>query len=413
MGLSPIYLDHAATTDVLEPVVSAVSAQMLAGANPSSLHAQGRKARAQVEEAREMLAQAIGCDPAEIIFTSGGTEADNLAVKGLWWKQQAADPARKRILVSAVEHHAVTDAVEWLVSRQGASVDWIPVDRQGVVKLGRLQELIEQNPQDVALLALMWANNEVGAIQPVAEAAQLAARYGIPVHTDAVQAFGAIPINFAQSGVSSMAISAHKMGGPMGIGALLATRHTALEPLLHGGGQERSVRSGTINAAAIVGFGVAAQWSSQNVEQESRRIGQLRNRLIQAVQAEIPGAHLQGPAPETDLQLMQEGPQRRLPNNAHFTFTGCEGDSLLFLLDRAGVASSTGSACNAGVPRPSQVLLAMGLDEAEARGAQRFTLGHTTKAADIDYLLEVLPAAYQQAYRAGLAARNPDSSTWH
>lgn len=413
MGAPRVYLDHAATTDVLDSVVDAVAAQMRHGKNPSSLHSAGRAARSAVEEARYLVAQAVGCDPAEVIFTSGGTEADNLAVKGLYWKRRETNPAARRILVSAVEHHAVSDAVEWLEAHEQAVVEWIPVDSQGLVSVETVRELVEKDPDSIALLTVMWANNEMGAIQPIEEIASLAAEYDIPMHTDAVQAFGAIPLNFRESGVTTMAISGHKIGGPMGVGALIATRSASLMPVLHGGGQERSVRSGTIDAPSIVGFGIAAQQSVAELAVESVRIATLRNQLIAGVQETIAGATLQGPAPETQEELMQDGATRRLPNNAHFTFEGCEGDSLLFLLDMAGVESSTGSACNAGVPRPSAVLLAMGLDEMSARGAQRFTLGHSSSEADVAKLLEVLPSAVEQARKAGMANHAPDAELWH
>lgn len=413
MSSSRVYLDHAATTDVLGPVVDAVAEQMRVGGNPSSLHSAGRRARAVVEAAREQVASAVGCDAAEVIFTSGGTEADNLAVKGLFWNRQEVNPSARRILVSAIEHHAVSEAAEFLEKHDDAIVEWIPVNSEGVVDPASVRTLIEKDPESVALVTVMWANNEVGSVQPIAEITAIAHEYGIPVHTDAVQAFCALEVNFRESGVDTMAISGHKIGGPMGIGALIATRQAKMTPVQHGGGQERSVRSGTIDAAAIAGFGVAAEWGSENLAEESRRIALLRNRLIKLVRTEIPQAILRGPEPETDLQIMENGPQNRLPANAHFTFEGCEGDSLLFLLDMAGVESSTGSACNAGVPRPSHVLLAMGVEETVARGAQRFTLGHSTTADDIDRLLQALPTAFNQANTAGLAAHTPDASMWH
>lgn len=413
MSTSRVYLDHAATTDVLEPVIEAVAQQMRQGGNPSSLHSAGRRARSVVEVAREQIAAAVHCDAAEVIFTSGGTEADNLAIKGLFWKRQQQNPKLKRILVSAIEHHAVSEAAEFLEKHHGAQLEWIPVDSQGTVNPHSVRELIENDPESVALITVMWANNEVGSIQPIKEIAAIANEFGIPMHTDAVQAFCAVPLNFKASGVSTMAISAHKIGGPMGIGALIATRTAAMTPVQHGGGQERSVRSGTIDAPAIAGFGVAAQWGSENLDAESRRLAIMRNKLIRAVRAEIPQATLRGPEPEDEASMMENGPQNRLPANAHFTFEGCEGDSLLFLLDMAGVESSTGSACNAGVPRPSHVLLAMGVDETTARGAQRFTLGHSTTEAEIDRLIEALPAAFKQATQAGLAAHTPNAQLWH
>ena len=255
----------------------------------------------------------------------------------------------------------------------------------------------------------MWANNEVGTVQPIPEIAAIAAEYGIPVHSDAVQAFGAIPIDFHASGVATLAISGHKIGGPMGIGALVATRAVQMTPVLHGGGQERSVRSGTIDAPAIAGFAEAAVHSVQHLDKESARIAALRNELVAAISALIPQAHLSGENP-----LTEEYPgQKRLPGNAHFTFENAEGDTLLFLLDMQGISSSTGSACNAGVTRPSHVLMAMGMDEDTARSAQRFTLGHSTTGADIARLIAALPAAYEQAAKAGLSSQLPDASRWY
>ena len=404
-----VYLDHAATTDVLPAAIDAMVEQMRNGGNPSSLHAVGRDARATVEYARERIARAIGADPAEVIFTSGGTEADNLAVKGIYWKRREEDPQRTRILVSSIEHHAVEETCEWLEKAEGAQLEWIPVDEHGSVNPQTVRELIEKNPEDVALVTVMWANNEVGTVEPIPEIAAIAAEYGIPVHSDAVQAFGAIPIDFHASKVATLAISGHKIGGPMGIGALVATRAVQMTPVLHGGGQERSVRSGTIDAPAIAGFAEAAVHSVQYLDKESARIDALRNDLIAAISALIPQAHLSGENP-----LTEEYPgQKRLPGNAHFTFENAEGDTLLFLLDMQGISSSTGSACNAGVTRPSHVLMAMGMGEDTARSAQRFTLGHSTTGADIARLIAALPAAYEQAAKAGLSSQLPDASRWH
>ena len=404
-----VYLDHAATTDVLPAAIDAMVEQMRNGGNPSSLHAVGRDARATVEYARERIARAIGADPAEVIFTSGGTEADNLAVKGIYWKRREEDPQRTRILVSSIEHHAVEETCEWLEKAEGAQLEWIPVDEHGSVNPQTVRELIEKNPEDVALVTVMWANNEVGTVQPIPEIAAIAAEYGIPVHSDAVQAFGAVPIDFHASGVATLAISGHKIGGPMGIGALVATRAVQMTPVLHGGGQERSVRSGTIDAPAIAGFAEAAVHSVENLPEESARIAALRNELVAAISALIPQAHLSGENP-----LTEEYPgQKRLPGNAHFTFENAEGDTLLFLLDMQGISSSTGSACNAGVTRPSHVLMAMGMNEDTARSAQRFTLGHSTTGADIARLIAALPAAYEQAAKAGLSSQLPDASRWH
>lgn len=301
------------------------------------------------------------------------------------------------------------ETCEWLEKAEGAQLEWIPVDEHGSVNPQTVRELIEKNPEDVALVTVMWANNEVGTVQPIPEIAAIAAEYGIPVHSDAVQAFGAVPIDFHASGVATLAISGHKIGGPMGIGALVATRAVQMTPVLHGGGQERSVRSGTIDAPAIAGFAEAAVHSVQHLDKESARIAALRNELVAAISALIPQAHLSGENP-----LTEEYPgQKRLPGNAHFTFENAEGDTLLFLLDMQGISSSTGSACNAGVTRPSHVLMAMGMDEDTARSAQRFTLGHSTTGADIARLIAALPAAYEHAAKAGLSSQLPDASRWH
>ncbi|MBE4719450.1 cysteine desulfurase family protein [Pseudarthrobacter sp. AB1] len=396
----PVYLDHAATTPLSAAALAALTRELSRTGNPSSLHGSGRRARRSVEDAREAIATAAGAHPSEVIFTSGGTESDNLAVKGLYWARSGEDPARRRILCSAVEHHAVLDTVEWLERHEGASVTWLPVDSEGVVDLDVLAAELARDPGTIALVTVMWANNEVGTIQPVHRIVELAHAAGVPVHSDAVQAFGSLPVDFKASGLDAMSVSGHKIGGPVGVGALLLGRAVKLTPVQHGGGQERDVRSGTLDTASIAAFAAAAETAAAQLAAESARIAALRDRLIDGVLEQVPDAVLRG-APG-------EG---RLPGNAHFTFPGCEGDSLLFLLDLAGVESSTGSACTAGVPRPSHVLLAMGLDEATARGAQRFTLGHASAEADVDVLLTALPGAYQRARQAGMAGHESSIQT--
>lgn len=353
-----------------------------------------------MEDARETIAAAAGAHPSEVIFTSGGTEADNLAVKGLYWARRDENPARTRILCSAVEHHAVMDTVEWLERHEQAEISWIPVDSDGLIELDVLRSELARNPESIALVTVMWANNEVGSIQPVREIVEAAHAVGVPVHSDAVQAFGSVPVEFRETGLDAMSVSGHKIGGPVGVGALLLGRAVKLTPVQHGGGQERDVRSGTLDTASIAAFAAAAEAATRNLAAESARITALRDRLIDGVQAAVPAAVLRG-APAG----------RRLPGNAHFTFPGCEGDSLLFLLDLAGVESSTGSACTAGVPRPSHVLLAMGLDEETARGAQRFSLGHASTGADVDALLAALPGAYERARQAGMAGHESTIQT--
>ena len=386
-----MYLDHAATTPLSAPALAALTTELSRSGNPSSLHGSGRRARRVVEDARETLARAAGAHPSEVIFTSGGTEADNLAVKGLFWARRDAEPQRTRILCSAVEHPAVQDTVEWLERHEGARVTWLPVTAEGIVRLDALQQELDGGAEDIALVTVMWANNEVGALQPIAKITAAAAAHGIPVHSDAVQAFGSVPVSFADSGLATMAVSGHKIGGPVGVGALFVGRSVKLTPVQHGGGQERDIRSGTLDTAGIAAFAAAADDAVTHLPGESVRLAELRDRLIAGVERVVPEAILRGPARE------------RLPGNAHFTFPGCEGDSLLFLLDVAGVESSTGSACTAGVPRPSHVLLAMGLSETEARGAQRFSLGHTSTPEDVDALVAALPEAYQRARKAGMS----------
>ncbi len=350
-----------------------------------------------MEAARETIAKAAGAHPTEVIFTSGGTEADNLAVKGLFWSRRDADARRTRILVTSVEHAAVQDTVEWLEKHEGAQAVWLPVDSDGTLNLAAFEkELADGGADSVALLTCMWANNEVGTVQPIVEIVALADKYGIPVHSDAVQAFGSVPVNFKESGLAAMSISGHKIGGPVGVGALLLGRAVKLTPVQHGGGQERGVRSGTLDTAGIAAFAAAAQDVTTNLEAESTRIAGLRDAIIAAVGELVPEAVLRGVDPAV-------APEKRLPGNAHFTFPGCEGDSLLFLLDMAGIESSTGSACTAGVPRPSHVLLAMGLDEETARGAQRFSLGHTSSPEDVDAFVAALPDAHARAKKAGMA----------
>jgi cysteine desulfurase len=396
----PVYLDHAATTPLAPEALAALTRELARTGNPSSLHSSGRRARRSVEDARETIAAAAGAHPSEVIFTSGGTESDNLAVKGLYWSRSGEHRGRRRILCSAVEHHAVMDTVEWLERHEGADVTWLPVDGDGVVDLAALKAELARDPDTIALVTVMWANNEVGSIQPVREIVELAHAAGVPVHSDAVQAFGSLPVDFRSSGLDAMSISGHKIGGPVGVGALLLGRAVKLTPVQHGGGQERDVRSGTLDTASIAAFAAAAEAAKARLATESARISALRDRLIDGVRQRVPEAVLRG-APGAG----------RLPGNAHFTFPGCEGDSLLFLLDLAGVESSTGSACTAGVPRPSHVLLAMGLDEERARGAQRFTLGHASTDADVDALLAALPDAYVRARQAGMAGHESTIQT--
>ncbi|MGW4956048.1 cysteine desulfurase family protein [Nonomuraea sp. NPDC004186] len=381
------YLDHAATTPMLPEAIEAMTEQLKCVGNASSLHAAGRRTRRVVEEAREAIADALGARPSEVVFTSGGTEADNLAIKGLYWSRRP----RRRVLISSVEHHAALDPAHWLADSQGAEVELLGVDAYGRVHPETLREAIERDPDDVAMISVMWANNEVGTVQPVHVLAAIAHDHGIPFHTDAVQAVGQLPVSFSASGVDALTLTGHKVGGPMGAGALLLARGLTPVSVQHGGGQERDVRSGTLDAPAIAGLAAAVSAAVKEQEALARRLTSLRDELIQRVRQAVPDVVLNG------------DPADRLPGNAHFSFPGCEGDALLMLLDAKGVECSTGSACSAGVAQPSHVLLAMGAESAAARGSLRFTLGHTSTRDDVDRLIEVLPAAVERARRAGLS----------
>lgn len=388
-----IYLDHAATTPMPpEVVASYVEALQLVG-NPSSIHTQGQAAKRMLEDAREIVARSVGADSVEVTFTSGGTESINLALKGIFWAR--ASEGRVRILSTRAEHHATIDALEWLEAHEGAVVEWIPVDEVGRIDLAALESALDA---DVALVTTLWANNEVGTIQPVAEIAALAASHGVPVHCDAVGAYGSVDIDFHASGLAALSLSAHKVGGPVGVGALVIARAATVTPLIHGGNQQRA-RSGTQDAAGAHAFAAAvALVSARRAARDagaSRPTTDLRDHLIAGIRAAVPDAVLRG------------DPVNRLSNNVHFTFPGCEGDSLLFLLDAAGFSVSTGSACQAGVPEASHVLLAMGLDEPTARGALRMTLGADTTREQVDSFVAALPLAVERARGAGFSDREP------
>jgi cysteine desulfurase len=383
------YLDHAATTPMRPQAIAAVTSAMAEVGNPSSLHGSGRCARRRVEESREQLAAALDARPSEVIFTSGGTESDNLAVKGLFWARRDTDPRRRRILASTVEHHAVLDALDWLAAHEGAEITWLEVDGCGLVAPAALHAALDD---DVALATVMWANNEVGTIQPIRDLAQIAHEFGVPFHTDAVQAVGAVPVQFAASGVDALTMTGHKLGGPYGAGALLIRRDAAVVPLLHGGGQERDLRSGTLDVPGTVGLAAATTIAVDHQPEEAPRLAALRDRLIDGVRDIVPDVIVNG------------HPTQHLPGLAHLSFPGCEGDSLLMLLDARGVECATGSACSAGVTRPSHVLLAMGANAAGARSSLRFSLGHTSTIDDVDAVLDEIGPVVERARRAGLFA---------
>ncbi len=402
-----VYLDHAATTPMLPEAVAAMTEALSNVGNASAVHTSGRRARRVVEEAREDIADALGARPSEVIFTAGGTESDNLAVKGMYWARRDADPRRGRILASAVEHHAVLDAVQWLADHDGARVTWLDVDGFGRVHEDTVRAAIAEDPESVALVTVMWANNEVGTVNPVHELAKACHDHGIPLHTDAVQAVGAVPVDFTASGADALTVSGHKLGGPYGIGALLLARDAPCTPLLHGGGQERDVRSGTLDVPAVVAFATAVRAAVTGLDQRGKALVALRDELIGAIRHVVPDAVLNG---DPGLSTIAGGPSR-LPGNAHLTFPGCEGDSLLMLLDANGIECSTGSACTAGVAQPSHVLLAMGADTTAARGSLRFSLGHTTTEGDVVAVRDVIGAVVERARRAGLAGARRSART--
>lgn len=382
------YLDHAATTPMLPEAVAAMSNELANVGNPSSLHGSGRRARKTVEESREIIAAALCAKPMDVLFTSGGTEANNLAVKGLYWARKKLDKNFNRVLISSIEHHAVLDPVMWLGEHEGAEVELLAVDQNGILHPETLQKAIDKNPNNIALISIMWANNEVGTIQPIKELSEIAAKYQIPFHSDAVQAMAYLPIDLSEVNVSALTITGHKVGGPQGVGALIAKSDIKLEPVSHGGGQERDVRSGTLDAPAIAGFGKAIAVLVSQRERRAARIKTLRDELIKKVIEVVPQAIVNG-----DMT-------NRLPGNAHISFPGCEGDALLMLLDAHGVECSTGSACSAGIAQPSHVLLAMGRDEKTARSSLRFSLGHTSSQEDIEELITALANTVDRAKRA-------------
>lgn len=403
------YLDHAATTPMRRRAIEAMTEVFATVGNASSLHGSGRAARRRVEESREAVAAVLQARPSEVVFTAGGTESNNLAVKGVFWARREAGPHRCRIIAGSTEHHAVLDAVEWLVTHEGAAVTWLPVDEAGAVRPATLRAALADHADETALVTVMWANNEVGTVNPIRELAAVAGEFDVPMHTDAVQAVGHIPVEFDIPGLSALSIAAHKFGGPQGVGALLLRRDVACTPLMHGGGHEREVRSGTVDVAGVVGMAAAFAETEAGRSDEAARVAGLRDRLVSGVLDCAPDTLVNGPhVPSSDVHsggVPSGGDEHdyRLPAVAHVTFPGCEGDSLLMLLDAAGVECSTGSACTAGVPQASHVLVAMGMDASLARGSLRFSLGHTSTRADVDRLLEVLPGVIERARMAGMA----------
>jgi cysteine desulfurase len=376
-----IYVDHAATTPLSPAAFKAITDQLQELGNPSSLHTHGRATRKSLEDARESIAREVGAQPSEVIFTASGTEANNIALKGLWWSGKAK--GKSIVVVSAIEHHAILDPAHWLETHEGAEVIVVPVDVHGVIDLEFLRNLVATRGDQIAVISIMHSNNETGVLQPIEEVVSIAS--SIPVHTDAVQSFKKVPLSYKDLGVTALTLSAHKVGGPLGIGALILRRAYEIPALLHGGGQEREIRSGTLNAPSIVAFCAAATESYP-----AAAVTTLRDNFIKALSAAIPDAYING------------GTSQRLPGIVNVTFPGTQSDTLLLLLDNAHVSASTGSACSAGVHEASHVLLAMGHTETTAQSSLRFSFGAASTQADVEFVMSVLP----EVIARGRAANN-------
>ena len=376
-----IYLDHAATTPINAQALDALNEQIKKLGNASSVHNQGRAVRKDVEDARHKLSELIGSVPSEIIFTASGTEANNLALKGFYWKR-----GKKLIVTSNFEHHAVLDPIEWLANHQGAEVIYIPVKSDGYIDLDFLKKVVSERGNEIAVISIMHSNNELGSIQPISQVVEIAG--DIPVHTDAVQSFGKVEFNFDSLGVSAATISAHKLGGPLGVAALVLKHGIDLAPLLHGGGQEREIRSGTINAPGIVAFARAAEIAISNREENFKKIRVLRDQLISGIKRVVQDAIINSPVDPA------------LPGVVNISIPGTESDALLLLLDSEGISASAGSACSAGVPRPSHVLVAMGIPEELADASLRISIGATNTSSEIDQVISVLPSVVERARNA-------------
>ena len=377
-----IYLDHAATAPINDAAITALNNQMRKVGNASSVHNPGREVRKDVEDARHKLSELIGANPSEVIFTGSGTEANNLAIKGFFWQA----PERNVIVTSAFEHHAILDPVEWLVEHEGAEQILIPITKAGVIDLDFLRNIVATRGGEIAVISVMHSNNELGSIQPIAEVVKIA--NGIPVHTDAVQSFGKVEFNFAALGVTAATISAHKVGGPLGVAALILQRGLDLTPILHGGGQEREIRSGTLNAPAIVAFSAAAEFAIANLATNFKKIRELRDYFISGLKICVPDVSINSISDPA------------LPGVVNATFPGTESDALLLLLDTEGISASAGSACSAGVPRPSHVLVALGLSETDADASLRISIGTTNTKEEIDQVLLVMPSVVERARNA-------------
>jgi len=376
-----IYLDHAATTPMNPAAIEAMSNALAIIGNPSSLHADGRAVRKYVEDARDLLAKNIGCAPSEIIFTGSGTEANNIAIKGIYWKRNQ-DAQRSIIITSSIEHQAVLEPALWLAEHEGAQHITIPTTEDGVVSLDALQLLVAQHGDSIALISVMHSNNETGVIQPIADIVEIAG--DIPVHSDAIQSWEKVPFSFKELGLFAASLSGHKVGGPIGIGILVLQRGIDIPALIHGGGQEREIRSGTVNAPSIVALASAVEKSVYS----SHDVAALRHSFERGIGHVLPDAVINGALED------------RLPGISSITIPGALNETLLLLLDGEQISCSTGAACSAGVHRPSHVLEAMGLKEDSVMSTLRFSFGATSQQSDVDAVIAALPAVVERARSA-------------
>ena len=386
-----VFLDHASTTPVRQASRDALIAALAEVGNPQSVHGHGQRTRAQLEDARDELALALDCNRSEVIFNSGGTEANNQAIKGIYWaRNQTAK--RPIIISSAIEHHALIDPIEWLCKHEGAELRLVKLLPSGEIDLAHLQELVSQLGDQIALISLMWVNNEVGIITDIEAVTKIAG--DIPVHSDAVQAFGHLPISFKRSGLAAMSISGHKIGAPIGVGALIVSRNLKPESLLHGGGQERGLRSGTMSYPLAKSLAAAARDAVADLELRQARLKAFRDHFEAELLRAIPDARVSASL------------KNRIEHSSNVILPGTKSDSMLFLLDEQGLSVSAGSACQAGVLGPSHVLMGMGYSEADATACLRVSFGHTSQPEDVDFAIMAITKAHAKAIKAqALAAR--------
>lgn len=385
-----IYLDYQATSPMPEAVREVYAEALAMVGNPSSIHRRGQQARAALEDARERIARLLDCEPIEVVFTSGGTEAINAALKGAVWSARLAQPGRAtRVASSPAEHHATLDALDWLERVEGTTRVSLALDSEGVIDLDSYREDLAGG--GLTLVTTLLANNEIGSIQPVAQMAQIARGHSTPIHVDAIAALGYIPVSFRDLGVAAMSVSAHKVGGPVGVGALVLSRTAPGWEALHHGGDQQRGRSGTLDSAGAIAFAAALELREQQRTTRLEHLVGLRERLMAGIVEAIPDAVIRGSR------------ENRLPGNVHATIPGCDGEVLLFLLDERGIQVSTGSACQAGVPEPSHVVLSLGVDEREARGALRLSLSYDTSVDDVDAVIRALAEVHPAARAAGVA----------